>query len=166
MPLQAGDRLGPYEIQSLLGVGGMGEVYVAFDPRLQRSVAIKVLSADTANDPGLRQRFEVEARAASTINHPNIVAVYDFGEHNGFLYIVWELVSGNNLRGMKFTPRQAAEYGAQIADGLSAAHAAGIIHRDLKPENIQVTQDGRAKILDFGLAKRAHPVRGGGLSRD
>lgn len=161
MPIQAGDRLGPYEIVSLIGSGGMGEVYRAHDPRLQRDVAVKVLTNETADDPGLRQRFEVEARAASTINHPNIVAVYDFGEHFGFLYIVWELVEGKTLRGTKFTARQTAEIGAQIADGLAAAHAAGIIHRDLKPENIIITNDGRAKILDFGLAKRTSTGLGG-----
>src|SRR4051794_7411424 len=154
MPLQAGDRVGRYQIGSLIGVRGMGEVYRAHDPQLNRDVAVKMLTGETADDPGLRQRFEVEARAASTINHPNIVAVYDFGEHFGLLYIVWELVNGKTLRGIKFTPRQTAEYGAQITDGLAAAHSAGIIHRDLKPENILITEDGRAKILDFGLAKR------------
>lgn len=133
----------------------MGEVYRAHDPQLNRDVAIKMLTGDTADDAGLRQRFEVEARAASTINHPNIVSVYDFGEQYGLLYIVWELVKGKTLRGTKFTPRQTAEYGAQIADGLAAAHAAGIVHRDLKPENIILTDEGRAKILDFGLAKRS-----------
>jgi len=164
MPLQAGDRVGRYQIGSLIGVGGMGEVYRAHDPQLNRDVAVKMLTGETADDPGLRQRFEVEARAASTINHPNIVAVYDFGEHFGLLYIVWELVNGKTLRGIKFTPRQTAEYGAQITDGLAAAHSAGIIHRDLKPENILITEDGRAKILDFGLAKRtgaAFGMRGG-----
>ena len=154
MPLEAGDRIGRYVLDSLIGAGGMGEVYRAQDPQLHRDVAIKMLTGETAGDAGLRQRFEVEARAASTINHPNIVSVYDFGEQYGLLYIVWELVKGKTLRGIKFTPRQTAEYGAQIADGLAAAHSAGIIHRDLKPENIILTEDGRAKILDFGLAKR------------
>ena len=164
MPLQTGDRIGRYVIHSLIGVGGMGEVYKAHDPQLNRDVAIKMLTGDTADDAGLRQRFEVEARAASTINHPNIVAVYDFGEQYGLLYIVWELVTGKTLRGIKFSARQTAEFGAQIADGLAAAHAAGIVHRDLKPENILITDDGRAKVLDFGLAKRtgtAFGVRGG-----
>ena len=154
MPFEAGDRLGRYVIDSLLGSGGMGDVYRAHDPQLNRDVAIKMLTGETAEDPGLRERFEVEARAASTINHPNIVSVFDFGEQYGLLYIVWELVEGKTLRGVKFTARQTADYGAQIADGLAAAHAAGIIHRDLKPENIIITDDGRAKILDFGLAKK------------
>ena len=163
MPFEAGDRIGRYVLDSLIGVGGMGEVYRAQDPQLHRDVAIKMLTGDTAGDAGLRQRFEVEARAASTINHPNIVSVFDFGEQYGLLYIVWELVKGKTLRGIKFTPRQTADYGAQIADGLAAAHSAGIIHRDLKPENIILTEDGRAKILDFGLAKRtgaAFPISG------
>jgi Tol biopolymer transport system component len=154
MPLQAGDRLGPYEVVSLLGAGGMGEVYRAYDPRLQRQVAVKVLSPDMANDPTVRSRFEVEAKAASVVNHPNIVAVYDFGSHNGLLYIVWELVDGENLRTARLTTRKALDVAAQIAEGLAAAHSAGIVHRDLKPENVMVTADGRAKILDFGLAKR------------
>lgn len=154
MPLRAGDRLGPYEIVSLLGAGGMGEVYRGFDPRLGRQVAIKVLSAETANDPSLRARFEVEARAASVLNHPNIVSVYDFGNQDGLMYIVSELVDGTQLKGEKLAPRKAVELGAQIADGLAAAHAAGITHRDMKPDNVMITGDGRAKILDFGLAKR------------
>ena len=113
MPLQTGDRIGRYVIHSLIGVGGMGEVYNAHAPQLNRDVAIKMLTGDTADDAGLRQRFEVEARAASTINHPNIVAVYDFGEQYGLLYIVWELVTGKTLRGIKFSARQTAEFGAQ-----------------------------------------------------
>ena len=109
MPLQPGDRLGPYEIISLLGAGGMGEVYLSNDPRLQRKVAVKVLSAETANDPAIRQRFEVEARAASHISHPNIVAVYDFGNQDGLLYIVWELVDGKPLLSEPMPLRKALE---------------------------------------------------------
>ena len=154
MPLQSGERLGPYEILSLLGAGGMGEVYLAHDPRLQRKVAVKVLSAETANDPAIRQRFEVEARAASHISHPNIVAVYDFGNQDGLLYIVWELVDGKPLLAEPLPLRKALDIAAQVADGIAAAHSAGIVHRDLKPDNILVTADGRAKVLDFGLAKR------------
>jgi Tol biopolymer transport system component len=161
MPLQPGERLGPYEIISLLGAGGMGEVYRAQDPRLQRQVAIKVLSAATANDPAIRQRFEVEARAASHISHPNIVAVYDFGNQDGLLYIVWELVDGKPLLSEALPLRKALDIAAQVADGIAAAHSAGIVHRDLKPDNILVTADGRAKVLDFGLAKRTGGLGGG-----
>jgi WD40 repeat protein len=132
----------------------MGEVYRAMDPRLHRQVAVKVLSPEMANDPTVRQRFEIEARAASNISHPNIVAVYDFGNQDGMLYIVWELVEGKSLAGQSFPVKKALDIGAQIAEGIAAAHAAHIVHRDLKPENVIVTNDGRAKILDFGLAKR------------
>jgi Tol biopolymer transport system component len=154
MPLQPGARLGPYEIVSLLGAGGMGEVYRANDPRLHRQVAVKVLSQEMANDPTIRQRFEIEARAASNISHPNIVAVYDFGNQDGVLYIVWELVEGKPLQHEQMPLKKALDIAAQIADGISAAHDSGIVHRDLKPDNVLVTPDGRAKILDFGLAKR------------
>lgn len=164
MPLQPGARLGPYEIISLLGAGGMGEVYRAMDPRLHRQVAVKVLSPEMANDPTVRQRFEIEARAASNISHPNIVAVYDFGNQDGMLYIVWELVEGKSLAGQTFPAKKVLDLGAQIAEGIAAAHAAHIVHRDLKPENVIVTNDGRAKILDFGLAKRT--TRGFGEPRD
>ncbi|BDC52121.1 hypothetical protein F183_A44360 [Bryobacterales bacterium F-183] len=154
MPLMPGARLGPYEIIALLGAGGMGEVYRANDPRLQRQVAVKVLSVAVANDSTIRQRFEIEARAASGINHPNIVRVFDFGNQDGTLYIVWELVEGKPLSDEPMTLDKALRLGAQIADGIAAAHEAAIVHRDLKPDNILVTADGRAKILDFGLAKR------------
>lgn len=154
MPLMPGSRLGPYEIIALLGAGGMGEVYRANDPRLQRQVAVKVLSVAVANDSTIRQRFEIEARAASGINHPNIVRVYDFGNQDGTLYIVWELVEGKPLGDEPMTLDKALRLGAQIAEGIAAAHEAAIVHRDLKPDNILVTPDGRAKILDFGLAKR------------
>ena len=144
----------------------MGEVYRASDPRLQRQVAIKVLSAETANDPAIRQRFEVEARAASHISHPNIVAVYDFGNQDGLLYIVWELVDGKPLLAEPLPLRKALDIAAQIADGIAAAHSAGIVHRDLKPDNILVTSDGRAKVLDFGLAKRTGGLGGAGSGAD
>jgi eukaryotic-like serine/threonine-protein kinase len=131
----------------------MGEVYRARDPRLGRDVALKILPADVATDPSRRQRFETEARAVAALNHPNIVAVYDVGE--GF--IVSELVEGEPLGGARFGLRKTLEIAAQITSGLAAAHAAGVVHRDLKPDNILLTRDGRAKILDFGLARMTQP---------
>jgi serine/threonine protein kinase len=149
MALPAGSKLGPYEIVAPLGAGGMGEVYRARDSRLGRDVALKILPSEVARDPARRVRFEQEARAVAALNHPNIVAVYDVGEG----YFISELVDGESLRGAKFSLRKTVNIAAQIAGGLAAAHAAGIVHRDLKPANILVTRDGRAKILDFGLAR-------------
>lgn len=143
------DKIGPYEILALLGAGGMGQVYRARDPRLNRDVALKVLPAEFSADPGRRQRFEQEARAVAALNHPGIVSIYDVGEG----WMVTELVEGENLRQTGFTVRQVADIGAQIAEALAAAHEAGIAHRDLKPENVLLTREGRTKILDFGLAK-------------
>ena len=153
MPLSPGTRLGPYEILSPIGAGGMGEVYRARDPRLKREVAVKILPQEFAIDPVRRQRFESEARAAATLNHPNIIAVYDVGTEDGTSYIVTELIDGQPLRGHVPGLRKTLAWAVQIANGLAAAHAAGIVHRDLKPENILLTRDGRIKILDFGLAK-------------
>jgi serine/threonine protein kinase/Tfp pilus assembly protein PilF len=145
-----GDKLGPYEILAPIGAGGMGEVFKARDTRLDRIVAIKVLPDDLARESGRRQRFEQEARAVAALNHPNIVTIYDVGEN----YFVSELIDGESLRTIgSMSARSATELAVQIADGLAAAHARGVTHRDLKPENIMVTRDGRAKILDFGLAK-------------
>ena len=156
--LHAGSRIGPYEIVSLLGSGGMGDVYRARDARLGRAVAVKVLTPDVANDPGRRQRFEQEARAASALNHPNILSVYDTGSQDGLVYIVSELIDGETLRDHlkrgALPQSRTLEIAGQVADALAAAHAADIVHRDLKPENIMLTRDGRAKILDFGLAKQ------------
>jgi eukaryotic-like serine/threonine-protein kinase len=155
MPLAANSRLGPYEILAPLGSGGMGEVYRARDPRLNREVAVKILPASVAQDPGRRARFETEARAASALNHPGILTVYDIGSHDDHLYLVTELIDGATLRQSRpDTLRKQLEIAAQVAEALAVAHAAGITHRDLKPDNIMVTaRDDRAKILDFGLAR-------------
>lgn len=158
--LQPKTRLGPYEVVSLLGRGGMGEVYRATDIRLGRDVAIKVLSGELASSPKLVSRFEQEARAASALNHPNITTIYDIGEADSIVYIAMELVEGRTLREVLSGPlptKRLLQIGAQIADGLARAHAAGIVHRDLKPENIMISADWRAKILDFGLAKLTQP---------
>jgi Tol biopolymer transport system component len=164
MTLSPGNRLGPYEILSPLGAGGMGEVYRAKDPRLGRDVAIKVLPPSFSADADRLRRFEQEARAAGILNHPNITAVYDIGTHDGAPYVVQELLEGETLRtalsGGKLSARRAIDYSLQIAHGLAAAHEKGIVHRDLKPENIFVTKDGRVKILDFGLAKLTHLEEG------
>src|SRR5512143_3718129 len=139
----SGARLGPYEIVSLLGAGGMGEVHRAFDPRLRRSVAIKVLPEEVSSDPDRMKRFEREARSASCLNHPNIVSVYEVGRENGTAYLVMELVEGRTIRSLiaegPLPPRKLVSIAAQIADGLARAHAAGLVHRDLKPENLMVT---------------------------
>jgi Tol biopolymer transport system component len=157
LPLQPGARLGPYEIVSALGAGGMGEVYRARDPRLHRDVAIKILPAAFAADVRRIPRFEQEARAAAALNHPNILAVYDVGTEAGVTFIVSEVLDGETLRqrlsGGALAVRKAIELALQIAYGLAAVHERGIVHRDLKPENVFVTRDNRVKILDFGLAK-------------
>jgi Tol biopolymer transport system component len=164
MPLTPGSRLGPYEIISPLGAGGMGEVYRARDARLNRDVAVKVLPASFADNPDRLRRFEQEARATGMLNHPNILAVYDVGTHDGAPYLVTELLEGRTLREQLPLPRRKAlDYARQICTGLAAAHAKGVTHRDLKPENLFVTSDGRVKILDFGLAKVEAP--GGDLTR-
>jgi serine/threonine protein kinase/Flp pilus assembly protein TadD len=163
--LATGSRLGPYEIVSPIGAGGMGEVYRARDSRLGRDVAIKVLPASFSNDPDRLRRFEHEARAAGILNHPNITAVYDVGTVGDAPYVVSELLEGETLRsrlaGGALAPRRAIDYALQIAHGLAAAHEKGIVHRDLKPENLFVTKDGRVKILDFGLAKLTQPEKAG-----
>ena len=160
MPISPGSRLGPYEILAQIGAGGMGEVYRAKDPRLSRDVAIKVLPASFSADADRLRRFEQEAKAAGVLNHPNITAVYDIGTHEGAPYVVQELLEGETLRsvlaGGKLSARKTIDYALQIVHGLAAAHEKGIVHRDLKPENIFVTNDGRVKILDFGLAKLTH----------
>jgi len=155
--LATGTRLGPYEVISRLGAGGMGEVWRARDSRLQREVAIKVLPPELGSDAGRLKRFEKEARSASALNHPNIVTIYDIGQSDSVSWIAMELVEGKTLREVLFAGalpvKRVLSIGAQVADGLARAHEAGIVHRDLKPENVMVTKDGRVKILDFGLAK-------------
>jgi Tol biopolymer transport system component len=162
MPLQRGTRLGPYEILGPLGAGGMSEVYRARDPRLARDVAVKVLSSTTSQDPERLRRFQQEAKAAGVLNHPNVLALYDVGVHEGLPYVVSELLEGETLREKlqagPLPARRAVDWAVQIAQGLAAAHDRGIVHRDLKPENVFVTRDGRLKILDFGLAKLTEPL--------
>jgi serine/threonine protein kinase len=159
--LTSGLKLGPYEIQSSLGAGGMGEVYRARDARLDRTVAIKVLPASFSSDRDRLQRFAQEARAAAGLNHPNILSIYDIGEDQGAPYIVSELLEGETLRDRlrigAISVRKAVDFALQAARGLAAAHEKGIVHRDLKPENIFLTNDGHVKILDFGLAKLTRP---------
>jgi len=157
MAFSQGTRLGPFEVTSPLGAGGMGEVYRARDTRLGREVAVKVLSAEFASDTDRRTRFEQEARAASALNHPNIVTVYEIGGSDSTIYIAMELVEGKTLRevlqGTPLPVRRLLDVGFQMADGLAKAHAAGIVHRDMKPDNVMMSRDGAVKILDFGLAK-------------
>jgi serine/threonine protein kinase len=149
--------VGPYEVLSLIGAGGMGEVYKAHDPRLNRTVAIKILPESFARDARRLHRFEQEAQTLAALNHPNIVAVYDVGTHKGKPYLVTEFLTGETLRERlnngPIPVRKAISYATEIAEGLSAAHSKGIIHRDLKPENIFISAASRTKVLDFGLAR-------------
>ena len=165
--LKPGSRLGDYVVDGLLGAGGMGEVYRARDLRLGRSVAIKVIRSYRAPDRASLRRFEREARATAALNHPNIIAIYHFGEHDGAPYLVSELLDGETLRHRlshgKLAPHAAIDIAIQMTGGLFAAYDAGIVHRDLKPENVFITKNGTVKILDFGLAKfarhNAHPAK-------
>src|ERR1700736_1983 len=161
MALTPGTKLGPYEIQSPLGAGGMGEVYRARDTRLERVVAVKVLPANLSSDPSLRQRLEREAKAVSKLSHPHICTLHDIGHQDGVDFLVMELVEGETLeqRLIKgpLLPEQTLRFAAQIADALAKAHKMGITHRDLKPANIMLTKAG-AKLMDFGLAKESGPA--------
>src|SRR5271157_2330353 len=165
MPLTAGTKLGPYEILSPLGAGGMGEVYRARETRLGRDVAIKLLPASFATDPERLHRFEQEARAVAALNHPNILAIFDIGQQGQLPFMVSELLEGETLREVLHrgvpSHRKAVDYAIQIAHGLAAAHEKDIAHRDLKPDNIFITREGRVKILDFGLAKSVRPASHG-----
>src|ERR1700756_3911738 len=156
MGLMSGTKLGPYEIVSPLGAGGMGEVYRARDKRLERTVAIKILPAHLSSDPVRKQRFEREAKTISSLNHPHVCTLHDVGSQDGVDYLVMECVEGETLAArLQKGPmplEQVMRYGAQIADALDKAHRAGIVHRDLKPGNVMLTAGG-AKLLDFGLAK-------------
>jgi len=163
MPIEAGSHLGPYEIVSAIGAGGMGEVYRARDRRLERTVAIKVLAPNLSGNPEYRQRFEREARAVAALSHPHICPVYDIGAHDGLDFLVMEYLEGENLASRiakgALPIEEALRYAIQIADALDQAHRHGVVHRDLKPGNIMLTKSG-AKLLDFGLAKMVEP-RGG-----
>src|SRR5467141_2397398 len=158
MALTSGTKLGPCEIQSPLGAGGMGEVYRARDTRLEREVAIKVLPARLASDPSLKQRLEREAKAVSKLSHPHICTLHDIGHQDGVDYLVMEYLEGETLerrltRG-PLPPEQTMRYASQIGDALAKAHKLGITHRDLKPSNVMLTKTG-AKLMDFGLAKQS-----------
>src|SRR5256714_8601805 len=157
--LSVNATLSHYRIMSKIGEGGMGEVYRARDTKLGRDVAIKILPASLSENADRLHRFEQEAQAAGALNHPNILVIFHIGTHDGAPYIASELLEGETLRermaGAALPQRKAIDYALQTAHGLAAAHEKGIIHRDLKPENLFVTNDGRVKILDFGLAKLA-----------
>ncbi len=157
MYLPSGTRLGPYKIEAPIGAGGMGEVYRATDTRLNRDVAVKILSSRLTAEPSAKQRFEREARTASALNDPHICTIYDVGEHEGRQFLVMELLEGLSLEqymdGQALAAEQVLKLGTQIAGALQTAHGKGIIHRDVKPANIFVTVGGEVKVLDFGLAK-------------
>jgi serine/threonine protein kinase len=170
MPVVPGTRLGPYEILAPLGAGGMGEVWRARDTKLDREAALKFLPSSFADDPERLARFEREAKVLASLNHSNIAAIYGFHEHEGFRFLAMELVPGEDLstrlkRGSIAYP-EVLEIAAQIADALDAAHEHGVVHRDLKPANIKLTPDGKAKVLDFGLAKALDPTSISGPGRD
>src|ERR1700730_7523990 len=166
MTLPAGTHLGPYEILSPLGAGGMGEVYRVRDARLGREVALKVLPEAVSGNPERLRRFEKEARSASALNHPHIVTIHELGEAGGTAFIAMELVEGQTLRELlaegALPTKRLLTIAAQVADGLAKAHGAGIVHRDLKAENVMVSKDGFVKLLDVGLAKLTQPEGSGG----
>jgi eukaryotic-like serine/threonine-protein kinase len=161
MSLEAGTELGHYQIQSKLGEGGMGEVYLALDDRLGSKVGLKILPAELASNQDRMRRFTQEAKAAAALNHPNIAHIYEIGDHDSTSFIAMEYVDGYTVRQL-IHDRQTdlaklLRWLQHVAEGLAKAHAAGIVHRDLKPDNVMVTREGHAKILDFGLAKLIEP---------
>ena len=162
MALSPGTQLGPYEVSTRIGAGGMGEVWRARDTRLGRDVAIKILTRTGTSDGDRIRRFEVEMKAVGRLSHPNVLAVYDVGSHEGVPYLVTELLEGETLRDRldrgPLPVKAVAATAAEVAQGLAAAHAAGVVHRDLKPENVFLARDGRVKLLDFGLAKLVEPA--------
>ena len=162
MALTSGTKLGPYEIITPVGAGGMSEVYRALDTRLDRTVAVKSLPESFAGDANRLQRFEHEARVLSALNHPNLLSIFDVGTQDGIHYLVSEFLEGQTLRERlssgPLPQRRSTDYAMQIASGLSAAHDKGIVHRDPKPVNVFVTRDERVKILDFGLAKQTRAI--------
>jgi eukaryotic-like serine/threonine-protein kinase len=170
MSLPPNTTLGHYKIVSKIGEGGMGEVYLAQDVKLNRKVALKILPAELAANQDRMRRFVQEAQAAAALNHPNIAHVYEIGESDGVNFIAMEFVDGHTLRELIHAKRtdlvKLLRYLQHIAEGLAKAHSAGIIHRDLKPDNIMVTRDGHAKILDFGLAKLIEADHQSGPSGD
>src|SRR5689334_9967689 len=157
MMLESGTKLGRYEIKSQLGAGGMGEVYLAQDTKLDRKVALKILPADVAAQPDRMKRFVQEAKSASALNHPNIITIYEIDETESGHFIATEFIDGETLRErLRKAPlklNESLDVAIQIAGALAAAHAAGIVHRDIKPDNIMLRRDGIVKVLDFGLAK-------------
>src|SRR5262250_2970337 len=168
MPLNSGEKLGPYEVVAPLGAGGMGEVYRARDTRLGRDVAIKVLPQTLAKDADRLGRFEQEAKLLGALNHPNLLGIFDVGSQNGLQYLVAEFLEGKTLRERlnegALPQRKVIEYSTKISNGLAAAHEKGIVHRDLKPENVFVTKDEQVRILDFGLAKYAEDAKDAGAT--
>ncbi len=169
MPLSRGTRLGTYEVLAPIGAGGMGEVWRARDTKLARDVAVKVLPDHLSDDPRALARFENEAKAVAALSHPHILSIFDFGTSEGISYVVMELLEGETLRVLlargPLPLRKALEIASQLADALAAAHEKEIVHRDVKPENVVVTKDGRAKLLDFGLARQDPTFRSGDDSR-
>ena len=160
-PSLVGRQVGPYKIHSLLGVGGMGEVYLAQDPRLDRAIALKILPTELASDPDRMRRFVREAKAASALKHPNVATIYEIGKSEEFHFIAMEYVEGqtlaNKISGRPLPIAEIVDIGIQVADALDEAHRKGITHRDIKPANLMLTSREQVKILDFGLAKVTRP---------